>query len=1297
MAGGRTTRGSPEGVEVGSSRHGARSFASYAPTDAGWSLDDYAYDPVAGEVVSRAKIAKRGQGATNAAGEAGAGAGASGSSEPENRREGSKRARRPPKRAEDFERDAPIAAKAGHVGATDTAGGESQRGGLSLDSDVASHDHRSGGASLASAPGSDGGGPNSSAPVAAHAAVGIRRCPVDGCAASCFPSSKRRVERVLCQAHVGALSCLVEGTPMRFCQVCYVLHGVDAFKGKNKTCTAVLERKKLLRARAMESRAPRESGAKSGGSVGGSGDGSTHGVSNGSLTQFHQAAATNDPGGRTPRGGTVASRGKRKASNRSGRRTSATDRGEGSSGGSGGGSGGSVVVPTAVAARPSKKKSTMLTSPAAAADDEAKRLSKGKSTQSDDSDPSDDPDSPAFDPWGVKTAVSPAHDTNPSLVGHHAHHATHGDANGGFFQNLWHGIGSAGSGGWHAQREREELERSLLRDMEHGALSSLVVPSAAIKVPNLTPEVFIARRHQHNEQQHVIHHHHHHHHHQHQQHGDESHLLPPPAAAPAARGAVDLGHAPIQPPGFTNCADGNWLGFFADNRVPGAHVDAEEDDGYDVFIRPGSLIFGVHSQSAVPGVSQGAAEMLRTAAAAGDDGIITRVTTRSRTRSRSGAANADTSGGGRGDSNTDTSGGSRGFDGSYDASGPDGLLRIPEGVFGSFNGEICKLEHDPATGEASAVPVRGAPEGLLPNALTAEESVLDTSSSSTARLTLPVTLDRSLALVCMFRGAHLPTTITRRGKRDTEVEICFRPKGGFRAAETWRASGGRRVEPDDTSDGSNEDAHDLSDESRCLGDVEGTATLEAIIAEGNMRGLPVGAAIPLLLTPDRELREEVVDAMSRLEFSRTAPAGGASPARTDSDGTTDSETTHTHEGDEDDAPQMPPPVALLSMLGAVLAARARGLKANPRLERGAAAMTRYFCLEHTAARIGCASPAGMFKYGTRYHPGRIGVGAYHDGGLLRGLFNALTAVIAALWHVRLVGFSCVVLAATVKTAMKIIGDGVVGGVPSLTGDIALSPAFLASVASASVPAVLYREALRFDAEGTDEGTSGIKRGSSKRWSTAHAKHAVRAQNRGAMIWPFVAIACVAVQLVKLRSDASLNTAELLLVAATEIAPAATLLASLQFPEWNTRSKRRANWPALSVTVHIARMVACLARGHAAYASRYSMYLGSIVDAVSATISVAMFPMWRTADAVQAQTGVVACDWIGHYLRTGTTPAYLVPGNSPLTPVEIWCHVVWECVWRVLTPAAVNALVMHRVVQSGRSKRRATVVEDAHSE
>ena len=59
--------------------------------------------------------------------------------------------------------------------------------------------------------------------------------------------------------------------------------------------------------------------------------------------------------------------------------------------------------------------------------------------------------------------------------------------------------------------------------------------------------------------------------------------------------------------------------------------------------------------------------------------------------------------------------------------------------------------------------------------------------------------------------------------------------------------------------------------------MEGTATLEAVIAEGSMRGLPVGAAIPLLLTPDKELRLEVVDAMNRLEWSRIARAGANSP------------------------------------------------------------------------------------------------------------------------------------------------------------------------------------------------------------------------------------------------------------------------------------------------------------------------------------------------------------------------------------------------------------------------------------
>jgi hypothetical protein len=200
-----------------------------------------------------------------------------------------------------------------------------------------------------------------------------------------------------------------------------------------------------------------------------------------------------------------------------------------------------------------------------------------------------------------------------------------------------------------------------------------------------------------------------------------------------------------------------------------------------------------------------------------------------------------------------------------------------------------------------------------------------------------------------------------------------------------------------------------------------------------------------------------------------------------------------------------------------------------------------------------------------------------------------------------------------------------------------------------------------------------------------------------MIWPFVAIAFAAMRLVKLRGDASLNSAKLLLVAATEIVPAATLLVTLQFPEWNTRAKRRANWPAVSVTVHIARMAACLLRGHMNHATRTAMYVGQMTDAVSSTLAVAMFPMWGAAETIQVQTGVVACDWIGHYLRTGTTPAYLSPagGQLPLTVAEVWCRLVYECVWRVLTPAAANAYAMHRIVKSHR--RRVVLVEDAHSE
>ena len=241
--------------------------------------------------------------------------------------------------------------------------------------------------------------------------------------------------------------------------------------------------------------------------------------------------------------------------------------------------------------------------------------------------------------------MPPAHNTHPSLVGHHTHHATHGDTNGVSSRAVArHRIVGSAVGTRSATAESSSARCFATWNT---ARSSLVVPSAAIKVPNLTREVFIARRTS------ATRH-------------PPSPPPPPPAPRqlePRERRATRRGgrrvvtssrHPPPPPrlgrrrpgplahppPGFTNCVDSDWLGFFNDNnRVPGAHVDAVEDDGYDVFIRPGSLIFGVHSQSAVPGVSQGAAEMLRTAAEhAGDDGVITRAVTRSRTGAgRSGA------------------------------------------------------------------------------------------------------------------------------------------------------------------------------------------------------------------------------------------------------------------------------------------------------------------------------------------------------------------------------------------------------------------------------------------------------------------------------------------------------------------------------------------------------------------------------------------------------------------------------------------------------------------------------------
>jgi len=88
-----------------------------------------------------------------------------------------------------------------------------------------------------------------------------RQCAATGCREMCQPSSKRRVERILCVAHGASRDVDVLGEPHRFCQVCYALHPASAFKVTNRTCNAVLARKRMLRIQ----RQRRVGGGKGGG------------------------------------------------------------------------------------------------------------------------------------------------------------------------------------------------------------------------------------------------------------------------------------------------------------------------------------------------------------------------------------------------------------------------------------------------------------------------------------------------------------------------------------------------------------------------------------------------------------------------------------------------------------------------------------------------------------------------------------------------------------------------------------------------------------------------------------------------------------------------------------------------------------------------------------------------------------------------------------------------------------------------------------------------------------------------
>ena len=79
-----------------------------------------------------------------------------------------------------------------------------------------------------------------------------RRCLSTGCDKMCRPSSRRRVERVLCEEHSAMRDVLVENDLHRFCQVCYALHPTSAFRSRNRTCNAVLGRKRAIRIQCLK-------------------------------------------------------------------------------------------------------------------------------------------------------------------------------------------------------------------------------------------------------------------------------------------------------------------------------------------------------------------------------------------------------------------------------------------------------------------------------------------------------------------------------------------------------------------------------------------------------------------------------------------------------------------------------------------------------------------------------------------------------------------------------------------------------------------------------------------------------------------------------------------------------------------------------------------------------------------------------------------------------------------------------------------------------------------------------------
>jgi hypothetical protein len=290
---------------------------------------------------------------------------------------------------------------------------------------------------------------------------------------------------------------------------------------------------------------------------------------------------------------------------------------------------------------------------------------------------------------------------------------------------------------------------------------------------------------------------------------------------------------------------------------------------------------------------------------------------------------------------------------------------------------------------------------------------------------------------------------------------------------------------------------------------------------------------------------------------------------------------------EEEVVVMPPPVALTSMLGAVLASHRRGQEPNPRMWRGVVAMTRFFKLRHTAERLG-------MDFIPRPPSGVAGAGMT--------AFNAVTDVLAALWSVRMVGVVTLLLCLVIKKFY-----------PMVNWEGAVSFQTFTAALWAFLPTMMYRAVWQH--QSLLSFASSAARIIQLRPTYAHGEHAVTAQNCGALIGPFFAVAVIIAHIKRLfrknaaditdgagvwgagasTGDLALALGEhkmswgyMLCMVTAEVIPAAALLLAFQYVSASTRLR---HWPSVSLVVHATRAVACLIRTHHNYYHRKQLYQG----------------------------------------------------------------------------------------------------------